>query len=194
MATLTMSQVGQVAMGAGLTRDQAVIAAAIAKAESGLNPRAHNPRPPDDSYGLWQINMLGSLGPSRRRTFNIASNDALYDPATNAHAMFVISNRGTNWKPWTTYTRGTYRAYLSEAKSAIGGNTSPVSIPSPVQGFQAFSKAINTLMDETTWIRVGLFLTGLTLILLAIFKMTAGDSIKSLTKNVGKTVAKEVTK
>jgi len=95
------------------TADQIATATAIAWAESGLNPRAHNPTPPDDSYGLWQINMLGSLGPARRTKFGLQSNDELYAPAVNARAMASISLGGTNWRPWTTYTSGAYRQYLS---------------------------------------------------------------------------------
>ena len=36
--------------------------AAISLAESGGNPRAHNPRYPDDSYGLRQVTMLAEPG------------------------------------------------------------------------------------------------------------------------------------
>jgi hypothetical protein len=50
------------------TPADAVVAVAIALAESGGNPAAHNPVPPDDSWGLWQINMRGHLGPVRRGT------------------------------------------------------------------------------------------------------------------------------
>jgi hypothetical protein len=100
------------------TADQIATATAIAWAESDLNPRAHNATPPDDSYGLWQINMLGSLGPARRTKFGLQSNEELYSPATNARAMASISLGGTNWQPWTTYTRGTYRQYLPRVREA----------------------------------------------------------------------------
>ena len=36
--------------------------AAISLAESGGNPMAHNPRYPDNSYGLMQVNMLDEPG------------------------------------------------------------------------------------------------------------------------------------
>ena len=117
------------ASAAGCSADQARTAAAVAQAESGGNPRAHNAVPPDDSYGLWQINMLGPLGPARRAAFGISSNDALYDPATNARAMFQVSGGCSNFNPWTTYTHGTYRAFLQPApgggsiSSGDGGGT-----------------------------------------------------------------------
>jgi hypothetical protein len=68
------------------------IAAQIATAESGGNPNAISPT---NDYGLWQIN--GSWG-------SMAS----LNPVTNAHSAVTISNDGTNWGAWTTYTSGAY--------------------------------------------------------------------------------------
>ncbi len=31
-----------------------------------------------------------------------------YDPLGNAKAAVIISDDGTNWTPWTTYTSGAY--------------------------------------------------------------------------------------
>jgi Lysozyme like domain len=107
--------------GAGFSPDKAVTATAIALAESDGRPRAHNPNPPDDSYCLMQINMLGPLGPARRARFRLHSNADLYDPATCMRVAYAISAEGSNWQPWTTYTRGTYRHYLARAKQAGGG-------------------------------------------------------------------------
>jgi hypothetical protein len=106
---------------AGWTPEQAVVATAIAIAESRGRPRAHNPVPPDDSYGLWQINMLGRLGPERRVRFHLARNSDLYQPATNARAAWLISGHGSSWQPWTTFTRGTYLSYQPRAKAAGRG-------------------------------------------------------------------------
>jgi hypothetical protein len=96
---------------AGFTAPQARVATAIALAESGGRPRAHNPVPPDDSYCLMQVNMLGPLGPERRARFHLRSNSDLYDPATCMRAAYSISAGGSSWQPWTTYTRGSYRSY-----------------------------------------------------------------------------------
>lgn len=105
---------------AGVSPLAAVTAAAIALAESGGNPRAYNPVPPDNSYGLWQVNMIGGLGPQRRRQFGLDSNDQLFDPWTNARAMAAISGGGRNWGPWSTYTSGAYRRYMA-AGGILGG-------------------------------------------------------------------------
>ncbi len=105
---------------AGFSHSEAVTATAIALAESGGRPRAHNPNPPDDSYCLMQINMLGRLGPQRRARYRLRSNTDLYDPATCMRVAYAISAGGSNWQPWTTYTRGTYRQYLASAYQAGG--------------------------------------------------------------------------
>lgn len=115
---LSAYQVYRLAYDAGFRGQDAVIAVAVAKAESGLDPKSHNPKPPDNSYGLWQINMLGDMGPDRRKKFGLSSNEALFDPATNAKAAYAIY-KGSGWKAWTTYTRGTYKKNLPATQAAI---------------------------------------------------------------------------
>jgi len=75
---------------------------AIAKRESGGRPEAYNPNrgTGDDSYGLFQINMLGNLGPARRKQYGLKANEDLYDPATNARVAFAMSKGGTDFGAW----------------------------------------------------------------------------------------------
>lgn len=54
----------------------------------------------DNSYGLFQINMLGSLGADRREKFGIKSNAELLDPVTNAQAAFYMTDHGTDFGSW----------------------------------------------------------------------------------------------
>lgn len=117
----------QAALAAGFNPSQAVTMTAIALAESSGNPTAHNPNRAtgDDSYGLWQINMIDTLGPARRTQFGIDNNDALYDPHTNAAAAFKVSGGGANFTPWTTFTSGAYKSHLAEAQAAAGGQVMP---------------------------------------------------------------------
>jgi hypothetical protein len=88
----------------------------IVMAESGGNPRALNDRAPDLSYGLSQINMIGALGPDRRRRFGLSSNDDLYDPVTNLRVAFRLSRGGRDFTPWTTYTSGRYKDHALPGK------------------------------------------------------------------------------
>jgi hypothetical protein len=120
--SLPVSNLGSLARSAGFPAEQAVIMAAIAMAESSGRARAHNNNRStgDDSYGLWQINMIDRLGPERRRQLGIGSNDALFDPATNARAARqVYLSQG--FGAWSVYKNGAYRQYLPEARRAITG-------------------------------------------------------------------------
>lgn len=115
---------------AGGNPDDADVMAAIALAESGGREDAHNPNPPDDSYGLWQINMLGAMGPSRRAQFGLSSNRDLFDPLTNAKAAVAIGSGGKNKMPWSTFTNGAYKQFLTGGVTpdlnAGGAQDSPI--------------------------------------------------------------------
>jgi len=75
---------------------------AVVMRESRGHPTSRNNTPAtgDDSYGLFQINMIGGLGDVRREKFNIEKNSDLFDPVTNAKAAFYMTARGTNWGSW----------------------------------------------------------------------------------------------
>lgn len=85
------------------------LAAAIAMAESGGDPRSENSI---GATGLWQI--LRSAHPDWDRRGN------LKNPNFNAKAAYSISSHGTNWQPWEAYTNGAYRQFMSR-----GGRLSP---------------------------------------------------------------------
>ncbi len=129
-STLDQADIAKLAANAGFKGGDIATAVAVAMAESGGNPRAHNTNAStgDNSYGLWQINMLGAMGPDRRKAFGIKSNDELFDPATNARAAKKIHAQ-QGWKGWTTYTSGAYKKHLisdADLANAIGGLTKPV--------------------------------------------------------------------
>lgn len=184
MATLTASQIAAYARGAGIKDPKAVrVAVAIALAESGGNPQAHNPNPPDDSYGLWQINMLGSMGPARRRQWGLKSNAELYNPAVNAKAMFDLSNGGKNWTPWTTFTRGSYLAHLSEAAKGVA--TTGWVPPETTTVGSAEPSAFAWLVDPDTYRRGGKVLVGFVLVLGAL-GMLVWPTLRPAAKRVAK--------
>jgi hypothetical protein len=124
---LTMEQLVGLAKGAGFPTNEAVIMAAIAKGESGGNSNAKNFKPPDKSYGLWQINMIGNLGPARMQEFGLQREDQLFDPVTNAKAAYAI-RKSQGLSAWTIYKNGAYKNHLSAAeavKNAPSLRTSP---------------------------------------------------------------------
>jgi Lysozyme like domain/Peptidase M15 len=118
-AVLSAAEIARVAHGAGFRGDALERAVAVALAESGGDRMAHNTDPPDNSYGLWQINMYGSLGPARRAAYDLRSNRALFDPEANARAAWRISGRGRDFTPWSVYTSGSYRGHLDDARAAV---------------------------------------------------------------------------
>lgn len=120
MSTLTDVQLVALAEKAGATPAQAVILAAIAHPESGGSTTSHNTDAAtgDNSYGLWQINMIGSLGPARLKQFGLTSNDQLFDPLTNARAAVALMKETGGFSPWSTYNNGAYAQYVSQAQAA----------------------------------------------------------------------------
>jgi hypothetical protein len=121
--------IADVARNAGLAGCRGVPAGtwvAVALAESGGNPNAHNTRG-EDSRGLWQINMRANAG--------LVGNRNLYDPATNAWAAKKICER-QGVGAWGAYTNGAYRQFLARGNAAAGaaggGRVSTVGVSNPV--------------------------------------------------------------
>jgi hypothetical protein len=83
------------------------IAFGIVMKESTGRPYAHNENSNtgDNSYGLFQINMIGSLGPARREQFGLKDNEDLFNPLTNAAIAYIISDGGNDWGPWGGVSR-----------------------------------------------------------------------------------------
>jgi hypothetical protein len=77
--------------------------------ESTGRPLAHNrnSNTGDNSYGLFQINMIGSLGPARLKQFGLKNNKELFDPYVNAKIAFEMSNGGKDWSAWHGLTETT---------------------------------------------------------------------------------------
>lgn len=78
---------------------------AIVQQESTSRIYAHNRNRStgDNSYGLFQINMIDAIGPARLKEYGLSKNEELFDPLTNAKVAFEISNGGLNWGAWTTH-------------------------------------------------------------------------------------------
>jgi len=127
---MTQQEIAQLAASVGFPDPQ--LAAAIAMGESSGNPQAYNGRGNDQSYGLWQINMRGDLGPARRAQFGLSRNEDLFDPTTNARAAIAIFNQ-QGYSAWGAYTNGSYRKFLSGASGGDGGGLPSLPSFSPIQ-------------------------------------------------------------
>lgn len=100
---------------AGFRGKDLVEAWGTAMKESMGKPFAHNKNSNtgDNSYGLFQINMIGSLGPARLKQFGLKNNKELFDPATNAKIAFIMSDGGKDWSAWHGITSKT-KSFMEE--------------------------------------------------------------------------------
>jgi hypothetical protein len=123
-----MAQAYAYARQAGFDPAAATVAAAVAMAESGLNPGAQGDTGLETAYwgpsvGLMQIRTVKSqTGSGKDRDIS-----RLSDPLQNMISAYHISNGGKDWSPWTTYNTGKYRQFLGQASSgaATAGNSTP---------------------------------------------------------------------
>jgi hypothetical protein len=103
----------------GLAPEKAITMAAVALGESGGHPGSHNNNRStgDNSYGLWQINMIDELGPERARALGIKDYNQLKDPNVNSRAMkMILNSQGLN--AWSVYRNRAHLQYLPEVRRA----------------------------------------------------------------------------
>ena len=83
-----------------------VVAWAVAKKESNGRPLAFNGnhKTGDSSYGMFQINMIDTLGPDRRTKFDLNSNAELFNPVKNAEIAYYMTSGGDDWSSWKGIT------------------------------------------------------------------------------------------
>lgn len=123
--SLSPAELQKVLETAGFRGDGLANAMKIANAESGRRPYAFNPHGGDQSYGLFQINMLGDLMDERMNkawnksgggTFKLNKVEDLFDAETNARVAYHMSQKGYNWSQWST------KGVLDGSGSSDGGD------------------------------------------------------------------------
>jgi soluble lytic murein transglycosylase-like protein len=97
---LSEDQLDSILRQAGFSGNGLKLAKAIVFYESTNRPMALNKS--SNCYGLFQINMTGSMGPDRRKKYGLKSNEDLYNPLINAQIAYQMSNGGKNWSAWST--------------------------------------------------------------------------------------------
>lgn len=165
---------------APITDSNAVIAVAIALAESGGNTDAVGGPNSNGTfdYGLWQINSIHN--PAERDKHSAASNWLL---------AWRIAGMGMSWSPWAAYNNNAYKKHLPAAEAAwkgataktIGGNASgkvenaPTHYQIDPDGPLAALAFLNPLFVPGVWARIGMiFVGGLLLLLVAASLMKNG--------------------
>ena len=161
---------------APITDRNAVIAIAVALAESSGNPQAvggPNSNGTRD-WGLWQINDIHN--PSQAQKTSAAAN-WLY--------AWRIAGMGTSWKPWATFNSGKYKDHEATARAAWA-SAKPAAAGSLFAGAEMSSDATSTdilpapfgwlspLFNERIWLRIGMAAIGVLLLALV-----AGAILKS---------------
>ena len=101
MHNLTQTQLYDLLRLTGFKGNALRVAWAVAMKESHGNPLAHNynPRTGDNSYGMFQINLYGSLK-ARIGQYGLSRASDLYNPVTNAKIAFQMTSEGRNWGSW----------------------------------------------------------------------------------------------
>lgn len=105
-AKLTNTQLITLLKTTGFTGYNLKVAWAVVMKESRGHPLSHNKNRStgDNSYGLFQINMIDSLGEARREKLGLKHNAVLLDPVTNVKAAYHMTNGGKNWSAWAGST------------------------------------------------------------------------------------------
>ena len=204
MSKLTQSEITNIAKSVGMS--DPVKMAAIAMAESSGDTTAHNTnaKTGDDSYGLWQINMRGSLGPARRKAFGITSNDQLFNPVTNAKAAKkILDSQGLG--AWSTYTNGAYEKFYKGTAEGAGLSGNPTEdvanniigrVPGVAQETALaniandIGKATIWISTPSNWVRVLYVIGGAAALIAGIVYISKDTSAGKAIISKGKTAAK----
>jgi hypothetical protein len=99
---LTDRQLKELLHAVGFRGQGLVKAWAVAKKESNGRPLAFNGnvKTGDNSYGIFQINMIGMLKEGRQDKFGLNFNSELLNPVINAQVAYHMSAGGKNWSAW----------------------------------------------------------------------------------------------
>jgi len=103
---LTPQELVKLLAAAGFEGKALKTAWAVAMRESRGHPMSHNTnaKTGDNSYGLFQINMIGSMGVERlaklQDKIGIAKPADLFSPMANAKAAYYMTDGGKDWGSW----------------------------------------------------------------------------------------------
>lgn len=163
---ITMQQLMVLLHAHGVSKEDAIVFGAIADAESSLHPRAvgdiNKPKAGYESLGLFQINVT----PQQQQDEGDRLLTADYNVAS---AVAIRAKRG--FKPWTTYTSGSYVSHLFSSRAAadveysgvpsgtlgavVGGSIGPATAPlqTPLVGtISTVADAVAVLGRAAVWV------------------------------------------
>jgi hypothetical protein len=152
MSSLNAQQIATLLQQQGVAKEKIPTMTAIALAESRGRSQAFNPNAQtgDRSYGLFQVNMHGGLGPARMKQFGLKSEKDLFNPETNVKAAKQILE-GQGLGAWSVYKGGQYKQFLPEAQKA----TSSLGLPQAQAPTQTQSGPTQSQPGGNTYIILG---------------------------------------
>ena len=114
--SLTDTQLVELLKAVGFKGQALKTAWAVAKAESNGRPFAFNgnSKTGDSSYGIFQINMLGSLGSDRTKRYKLDFYAELFSPVKNAEIVYRMTKGGIDWSSWSSYNKGAHYKWLNK--------------------------------------------------------------------------------
>lgn len=180
MSRRSASEVYAAARAAGLSAAQAVIATAIAAAESSFNDTAVGDTSLETnvwgpSVGVWQVRTLKSAtGTGSDRDITALQGNL----ARQAQAMRNLSGGGTNWSPWTVYKSGAYARYLNQATAAAGAaGAVPTGLQMQNTGILSNTLSSTIAPARNLLLKLAVIGAGATLAVIGLYK-AFGDDIK----------------
>jgi hypothetical protein len=126
------------------------------------------------------------MGPARRKQYKLSKNEDLYDPATNARvAHGIYTGAGSTFKPWTTYTRGTYKKFMDKAGGAISDTDTAAEKPVVsteggivTGGLNALGSNIFNAVQNVGGIMIGIVLIAAAVLILVMQSKTGKRAVK----------------
>ena len=152
MSTLNAQQIASLLQKQGVAKEKIPTMTAIALAESSGRLQAFNPNSQtgDRSYGLFQVNMHGGLGPARMKEFGLKSEKDLFNPETNVKAAKrILESQGLG--AWSVYKGGQYKQFLPEAQKALSSLGTAPAMPTQAPQQAAQQAAQQQLTGGNTY-------------------------------------------
>lgn len=181
MATLSDAQIAAYAKQAGWSGKDLPIAIAVALAESSGNPEVVNYL---GCTGLWQVYVK-----VHQPRHPLWTTEWLKQPANNAQAAYTIwREAGNSWRPWTTYTSGSYRRFSKRANDAakVTGSDAAAVIDNPIlraltpgpvedalDATAALSEFVGKIKDPHNQRRILFVLVGIVLVLVGLINLSS---------------------
>lgn len=189
---MELNEVARLAGSVGFKGDSQVVMVAITKAENQtLDPNIINTNAPCGPGGLYATGLTQICPYKTRRPA------MLKDPRVNMEEAYKLYLTPKGFGHWTTYSDGTYRKFLAEARAAVEGakglggllSTGGLAGPVDARGVEqkvdswnvdagggvggmvqsAVRGVIGQLIPEGTWKRAGLYAAGGGLVLGGVF-------------------------